>query len=50
MRAFSEAIKSGATEYARGSVGELEAERVQLESQLERESAALQSFKVSPSV
>lgn len=48
MRAFSEAIKSGAMEYARGSVGELEAERVQLESQLERESAALQSFKVHP--
>ena len=48
MKAFSQAIKSGVTEYARGSVGELEAERVQLESQLEQESHALQNFKVHP--
>ena len=48
VKAFSQAIKSGVTEYARGSVGELEAERVQLESQLEQESHALQNFKVHP--
>ena len=48
MKSFSQAIKSGVTEYARGSAGELEAERVQLESQLEQESHALQNFKVHP--
>ena len=48
VKAFSQAIKAGATEYARGSVGELEAERIQLESQLEQESHALQNFKVHP--
>ena len=48
VKAFSQAIKAGATEYARGSVGELEAECVQLESQLDMESRALQSFKVHP--
>lgn len=48
VRAFRQAIKAGATEYARGSVGELEAECVQLEFQLEQEDHALQSFKVHP--
>ena len=48
MKAFSQAIKAGATEYAQGSVGELEAERVQLEIQLEQEAHALQNFKVHP--
>ena len=47
-RLFSQAIKAGATEYAQGSVGELETESVQLESQLEKEAHALQSFKVHP--
>lgn len=48
VRAFSQAIRAGATEYAQGSVGELEAERVQLEIQLGQEVHALQSFKVHP--
>ena len=48
VRAFSQAIRAGATEYAQGSVGELEAERVQLEIQLGQEAHALQSFKVHP--
>lgn len=48
LRALSQAIKDGVTEYAGGSVGELEAERVQLEGQLERETVALQSFRVHP--
>ena len=46
--AINDAIKSGAMEGARGSVGELEAECVQLESQLKRESDALEGFKVHP--
>ena len=48
IKAIDEAIKSGAMEGARGSVGELEAECVQLESQLKRESDALEGFKVHP--
>ena len=48
VKAFRQAIKDGATDYAGGSVGELEAERIQLEGQLDRESRALQSFKVHP--
>ena len=48
IKAIGEAIKSGAMEGTRGSVGELEAECVQLESQLKRESDALEGFKVHP--
>ena len=48
IRTINEAIESGAMEGARGSVGELEAECVQLESQLKRESNALEGFKVHP--
>ena len=48
VKALSQAIKDGVTEYAGGSVGELEAARVQLEGQLDRESVALQSFRVHP--
>ena len=48
IRTINEAIESGAMEGARGSVGELEAECVQLESQLKRESDALEGFKVHP--
>ncbi len=48
IRAIDQAIKSGAMEGARGSVGELEAECVQLENQFKRESDALEGFKVHP--
>lgn len=48
VKAFSQAIKAGTTEYAQGSVGELEAERVQLEIQVEQEAHTLQNFKVHP--
>ncbi|MDE2701410.1 MAG: DUF2326 domain-containing protein, partial [Gemmatimonadota bacterium] len=48
IKAIDEAIKSGAMEGARGSVGELEAECVQLENQFKRESDALEGFKVHP--
>ena len=48
VKAFSQAIEAGTTEYAQGSVGELEAERVQLEIQLEQEVYTLHNFKVHP--
>ena len=48
INAINDAIKSGAMEGAKGSVGELETECVQLESQLKRESDALEGFKVHP--
>ena len=48
IKTINDAIESGAMEGARGSVGELEAECVQLESQLQRESDALEGFKVHP--
>ena len=48
VKAFSQAIEAGTTEYAQGSVGELEAERVQLEIQLEQEVHTLHNFKVHP--
>lgn len=48
IKALNAAIKSGVIEGARGTVGELEAERVQLGAQVEAESAALQNFKVHP--
>lgn len=46
--AINEAIKSGAIEGTRGSVGELEAECIQLDGQVRRESHALNEFKVHP--
>lgn len=48
IKAIGEAIKTGAMEGAWGTVGELEAERVQLETQVDTESRALQDFKVYP--
>lgn len=48
LKAIGEAIKTGAMEGAWGTVGELEAERVQLEVQVGMESGALQNFKVHP--
>lgn len=48
IKAIGEAIKTGAMERAWGTVGELEAERVQLETQIAQESDSLQSFKVHP--
>ena len=46
LKSFSVAIAQGATEYASGSIGELQAERIQLEGEVERETRALKSFKV----
>ena len=48
LRAFRQAVDEGATAYARGSIGEMEAERVTLEQEIERESRALRNFKVLP--
>jgi uncharacterized protein YydD (DUF2326 family) len=48
LAAFSQAIETGALQERWGSVGELEAERVQLEEQVGAESEALSSFKVHP--
>ena len=48
IKAINEAITSGAMEGTRGSVGELEAECIQLDGQLRRESHALKEFKVHP--
>lgn len=48
LDAFYKAVKAGVTGYAQGSVGELEAEHIQLESQLEKEARSLQNFKVHP--
>ncbi len=48
LNAISEAIETGAMEGALGSVGELEAERIRLEAQVERDSGALANFKVHP--
>jgi len=48
IKAIGEAIKIGAMEGAWGAVGELEAERVQLETQVGTESDALSNFKVHP--
>jgi len=48
IKAIGEAIKTGAMEGAWGTVGELEAERVQLESQVNIEADALKDFKVHP--
>ena len=48
LKAFNHAIQTGVVTGARGTVGELEAESIQLESQLKRESRALEEFKVHP--
>lgn len=48
IKAISEAIKTGAMEGLLGSVGELEAQRIQLEEKVERGQAALTNFKVHP--
>jgi uncharacterized protein YydD (DUF2326 family) len=48
LKALDHAIKTGAVEEALGSVGELEAESVRLETQVEVEQNALASFKVLP--
>lgn len=48
IKAIGEAIKTGVMQLAWGTVGELEAERVQLETQVETESSTLKDFKVHP--
>ena len=46
MKAMNKAIKTGVLEGVMGTVGELEAERVQLESSVERERKGLAGFRV----
>ena len=46
--ALKEAIKTGAIDVQLGTLGDLEAQRVQLEDQVEREREGLSSFKVHP--
>ena len=48
IKALNDAMKTGVIASARGTVGELEAESIQLENQLTRESRALEEFKVHP--
>jgi uncharacterized protein YydD (DUF2326 family) len=48
LEALKKAIKTGAIDGELATLGELEAERVQLENQQERESKALRSFQVLP--
>ncbi len=48
LNALDKAVKTGAIEDALGTVGELEAERVRLEAQIERELASLNNFRVHP--
>ena len=48
IRAIDQAFGGGSTAMSVVSVGELEAERIQLERQLEQESGALQEFRVHP--
>ena len=48
IKALNDAIRTGVITSARGTVGELEAESIQLENQLTRESKALEEFKVHP--
>jgi len=48
LKALAQSIATGAMEGIVGSVGELEAERIQLETQVEEERVALESFKVHP--
>jgi len=48
LKAMKQAIKTGAIEHFIGTIGELEAERVQLEDQLDKERQALETFRVHP--
>lgn len=48
LKAVSDAMKSGAIGHIWGSVGELETQLVQLESQVDRERDALATFRVHP--
>ena len=48
LKALGDAIKSGAMEGALGSIGELDAECIRLESLVEEEQRALDSFRVHP--
>lgn len=48
IKAINDAIKSGVMQGVVGSVGELEAQRVQLEEQIKHEREALDTFKVHP--
>lgn len=48
LAALKQAIKTGAVDGELGSLGELEAERLRLTTQLERERAALSNFRVLP--
>ncbi|WP_245473835.1 DUF2326 domain-containing protein [Bradyrhizobium zhanjiangense] len=48
LDALKQAIKTGAVDGELASLGELEAERLQLSTQLERERAALSTFQVMP--
>jgi uncharacterized protein YydD (DUF2326 family) len=48
LDALKQAIKTGAVDGELGSLGELEAERLRLSTQLERERAALANFQVLP--
>jgi uncharacterized protein YydD (DUF2326 family) len=48
LDALRNAIKTGAIDGELGTLGELEAQRVQLEGQVEEEKAALSSFQVLP--
>lgn len=48
LNALAQAVKSGAIEGELGTVGELEAERVQLESKTAREQEAIATFRVHP--
>ena len=48
VKAISQALQTGAIEGYLGSVGELEAERVQLEAQVKQEREAIATFRVYP--
>lgn len=48
ISAFEKAVESGVVESITGTIGELEAERVQLDDQTKRERSALESFRVHP--
>lgn len=48
IRAIDHAIKTGALEGIMGTVGQLEAQRIQLEQEVKESDAALASFKVHP--
>ena len=48
IKALNDAMRTGVMTSTRGTVGELEVESIQLENQLERESKALEKFRVHP--